>query len=93
MKVKLGGQWWSIRLIPPAEMRERWGENNWGYCHPDTRTIYLRRGQSRRNLIDTAIHEACHAADERLLHERVDRIAAAGAAVVEALIRGGELMP
>ena len=59
-----------------------------GLCEYRSRTITIAISGSRRDLIDTCVHEILHAEFPRMRHRRIRRVAAACAKVIESVLCG-----
>lgn len=91
LRVRIGGCWWRVETdVPPATMRRlNEGEPCLGFINRELRTIWVRRGQSRRDLIDTVAHEVTHAVAWELEEARVAEVGRAVGSVLGRLLEEG----
>lgn len=57
--ITLGREQWQVRFV--RRNHPQLGKRCWGKCYWDERTIYVRKDLSRKNIIDTLLHEMRHA--------------------------------
>jgi hypothetical protein len=59
--VTIGDHNWKIVWVDKLQQN---GESCYGWTCTGTKTITLINGQSREELLDTILHEACHVAED-----------------------------
>lgn len=72
MRVKLGGHWWTIRVVKRILLD---GKECWGKCWHNRRLITIAPHFRARKLLDTYLHEAIHAIRPELAEHAVTELA------------------
>ena len=74
MKIKLNinNKDWSIKLVSPKYLPESYGECDDAYQNNKSPEIWIRNDLSKKDTIDTLVHEVLHAVRPELCEEAVD---------------------
>ena len=76
-RVVISGQYWTIRFVSRL--------TGYGDCDWEKRTVRLRNGQTKEELLDTLIHEILHAGDPHKTEEWVEQTANSLTAAIKAI--------
>lgn len=72
IKLNINNKTWTVKFVSPKYLPESYGECDDAYENTKSPQIWVRNDLSKKDTIDTLVHEVLHAVRPELCEEAVD---------------------